>query len=561
MFNKSIKNRIIFFHFFLFLINSYESKACGNSILIKKINNIEIYLGSLNRFDSSGSPGLYKANNQRIIAEICIKNKEEPEEITISVCQDESCNRSNENYEVKYLTSWYKDGNFQKSVFHDKMKTKVLMPELLIKSGDLILVDKENKKNLIKTIQNNKPVYISSEQFEQLEMPDKNGRIKHDAIKYMITDSGANNARVIDKEQLIYIFERSTDKQTEILISLKKGNENIKLKLPVFNFPITLDEQDISTGIYYRGLFNNYMPTLSSERKTGDQLRMEFSDMIKKGIKYPTVYLYDDYQEYMSIRNEHNFPSDKIFIIDNSLISAIKKNDWSCYRQRIKKIKNDPYFKKYKKLYFYLIDEPNKDKYNYIISRIKQILDEEDVSFFVAGKPQNLLHNIVDRAVYVLAYEPSKAYSKLLNSHNAQAYTYANPQIGVYGPNRIRLNYGFKVISNNYSGIMPYAYQDSRGSQWSDTDHPKYRDHMLTYPTSNGLIDTIHGLSLENAIIDIKYMATLTKLINKFKEKCKLIPSSIISEDEINEDDLDTLRLNIATMISNYQIKIEECTK
>ena len=70
----------------------------------------------------------------------------------------------------------------------------------------------------------------------------------------------------------------------------------------------------------------------------------------------------------MKIRNELFPKKDKIFIVDSALISYLRKNDLLKYKQRLMKIKSDSLFKEYKKIYFYLIDEPDKKKYEDTVS-------------------------------------------------------------------------------------------------------------------------------------------------------------------------------------------------
>ena len=55
---------------------------------------------------------------------------------------------------------------------------------------------------------------------------------------------------------------------------------------------------------------------------------------------------------------------------------------------------------------------------------------------------------------------------------------------------------------------MLYAYQDSRGSAWDDTDGI-FRDHLFTYPTTSSSIDTLAWEGIREASYDSRYFDAL----------------------------------------------------
>lgn len=46
-------------------------------------------------------------------------------------------------------------------------------------------------------------------------------------------------------------------------------------------------------------------------------------------------------------------------------------------------------------------------------------------------------------------------------------------------------------------------------------DHPTYRDHNLTYPTADGVIDTLAWEGFREAVDDVRYLTTLENLLKK----------------------------------------------
>ena len=60
---------------------------------------------------------------------------------------------------------------------------------------------------------------------------------------------------------------------------------------------------------------------------------------------------------------------------------------------------------------------------------------------------------------------------------------------------------------------MPYAYQDSMAFTWNDFDHARYRDHNFTYPTVDGVIDTLAWEGFREGIDDVRYVTTLEDML------------------------------------------------
>lgn len=74
-----------------------------------------------------------------------------------------------------------------------------------------------------------------------------------------------------------------------------------------------------------------------------------------------------------------------------------------------------------------------------------------------------------------------------------------------------RRNYGYSLYNAGFDGAFPWAYQGAFGKMWTDNDD-SVRDHMATYPTSTGVIDTIQWEGMREAVDDTRYAATLTTL-------------------------------------------------
>jgi hypothetical protein len=115
--------------------------------------------------------------------------------------------------------------------------------------------------------------------------------------------------------------------------------------------------------------------------------------------------------------------------------------------------------------------------------------------------------------ILVHAYQPDASEAAKWHSMGHAIFNYADPQSAAENPFLWRLNYGLLLWANDYDGAMPYAYQDCAGSCWNHIDPPVYRDHCLTYPTADGVIDTLAWEGFREAINDVRYIATLEDLL------------------------------------------------
>jgi hypothetical protein len=105
-----------------------------------------------------------------------------------------------------------------------------------------------------------------------------------------------------------------------------------------------------------------------------------------------------------------------------------------------------------------------------------------------------------------------------IHSAGKKVFCYANPQGGVERPERYRRNYGLLLWQHDYDGSCDWSWYWQFGpnenpNSWDDFNHPVYRDHMMVYPTKNGLVDTIQWEGWREGVNDTRYVATLIREI------------------------------------------------
>jgi hypothetical protein len=119
-------------------------------------------------------------------------------------------------------------------------------------------------------------------------------------------------------------------------------------------------------------------------------------------------------------------------------------------------------------------------------------------------------------------------------------YSYGNTQAGVENPEIYRRKYGFGLFAAGYEGAMDFAYQSGAGFAWNGFDDGQYRDHMFTYPTSNGqLVSTIEWEGYREGVDDVRYLSTLMALDHsRTREQIR----SWLKEVMATHSDLDAVR-------------------
>jgi hypothetical protein len=151
--------------------------------------------------------------------------------------------------------------------------------------------------------------------------------------------------------------------------------------------------------------------------------------------------------------------------------------------------------------------------------------------------------------------KPLKAEADKYHSMHHQIFSYANPQVCVEEPETYRRNYGLLLWKNDYDGAMNYAYQHSFGHCWNDFDDKVYRDHMFTYPTVNGVIDTVQWEGFREGVNDVRYLTTLLKVIaNARDQRSQLAEEAKNWVDRIDvNSDLDLIRRQMIDWIIRLQ--------
>ena len=134
------------------------------------------------------------------------------------------------------------------------------------------------------------------------------------------------------------------------------------------------------------------------------------------------------------------------------------------------------------------------------------------------------------------------------------------PNGGVENPEVNRRNFGLLLWQNNYDGAANYAYQHSFGNIWNDFDDVLYREHNFTYPTVDGVVDTIAWEGYREGVDDVRYMTKLEQLISsadksgdKKHKDTAAKASEYLKTIDASEDDLNVVRSKMISYIMDLR--------
>ncbi len=444
------------------------------------------------------------------------------------------------NVDVKIVKCWYQATSAWTGIHtRPKERRNVLVPELMLNDDTLVKVDRKEKKNYVKLSLPNGPEYI------WINDPNEPGGDKMKILaveEYPIRDSHSLMPLNIpaDTNKQIWITVRVPDDAQSgtytgsiRILSDTRTLASVTLNLRVLPFKLAEPKthydlaQPFASSIYYRAKLHRDYPkgTISSEYKSEQQLRAELANMFVHGITNPTCYQGFNPEllgRHLQIRNEIGMAGMPLYYLGVSANSN---------PATIKNLKDFVKAYSINEVYFYGVDEAKGERLK-AQRKAWQATKEAGGKVFVAGGISRNFEAMGDiQDLHICAGAPKKAEAEKWHSVGHKVFSYANPQGGPEDPQLWRRNFGLALWMQDYDGACTYCYQHSFGNIWNDSDHYHYRDHILAYPTTDGVIDTIALEGYREAIDDIRYATTLMLEIQKARnsarpEKIKLADSA-----------------------------------
>ena len=460
---------------------------------------------------------------------------------------------ANSNIDIRFVKVWYQAGGGWNTIGLSRLgKTKVLVPELLLKDDDLVEVDVRTQSNYLrlKSPSGTKLVSVSEPNSlrERVQASVEDFPI-HDAVDLQPITLRRNEVKQF--WVTVYVPQDAAPGKYRGTISAMDDTGPLgALQVELQVLPVYLQAPNIQYSIYYRGTLSEN-PTISSEQKGHKQFVAELKNMQAHGVNNPAVYQRLDGQELsrvLDIRKGVGLDTSALFYLGTGTGNPQTREALMELRRRAKMVRDIAKEYGIESVYFYGIDEAKAER---LATQRKawESVHQEGVKIFTAGylDAYSLVGDLLD--VLVMAGKLQKGQAQNFHRAGNKIFSYANPQTGPENPETFRRNYGLELWRNHYDGAMPYAYQDSMGFIWNDFDHARYRDHAFTYPTADGVIDTLAWEGFREGVDDVRYITTLESMLER-------LPKPLVPDAQEAKRFVDSLQASLPSNLGKVRATI-----
>ena len=478
--------------------------------------------------------------------------------------------------DIKLVKCWYQGGDGWTPGGGQTIKGKVLLPELLVNDDDLVRVDLEKKQNLLR---------VTDPKTNQERYEDATGNNNRLTRELLIRDAdtlqpvnipGAGQVRQF--WVTVHVPEDASAGTYEGRLTVRcEGSSDAVLPLRLEVHPFKLAPSVVEQSIYYEGkLSGSTIPIIDQKgSKTEAQYKAELRDLVAHGVIAPLCYQCTEdgrpagmglMKRVFELRKEAGVSTDRFF---GCFWGYGPKSNPDLARRVLGEVIELTKSFGYREYYNYGPDEAGVEQAREQIAPWKFLREEIGAKVYLAAGPalwegtgpaSRELWNQVKEVVNLIVAggTPNPEWAKTLHEAGLLIYSYANPQCGVEEPLTYRRNYGLLLWKAGYDGAMDYAYQKGFGGHmWNDFDRAGdkrgFRDHVMAYPTSDGVVDTLQWEGYREGVDDLRYLSTLLEKIEEAKKdpalegRAREIEKWVTAIDP--SGDLDELRKEIVVRI------------
>ncbi|MGO9485438.1 MAG: hypothetical protein ACLPX9_12760 [Rhodomicrobium sp.] len=415
------------------------------------------------------------------------------------------------NVDLRLVKTWYQ-GSATGPGKGSSGSVLILIPELLVKDDALIKTGLTVQKSYLRTSVNGAQQYLDITTTPAA--PIATGAIVQDAATLQPFSMAANTNKQVWITMTVPAATPAGVYGGTITVSVP-GKPDTAIAFSVKVLPFTLSPSLIEEGIFYRALLKDSCPALSSECKTQAQMAAEFADMMAHGISYPTVY--DSIGSSLlaarlSLMEQAGMPKDKIYQTGDGL-GERGTADLSNIAMRTAKWNSFAASHGWGQVYTFGVDEVR-----------GTVFDSQMPAFdAIHANGGKVFNSIPDAAtalrpgiykidvpiLYGVGMHSGTIETMRRMSPNSKVSMYGDPFSDSSNPESVRNHFGFAMLYKNYDAAMNYVYQDGCGGSgniWNNFDGAHYN---WTYPTSNGVVDTLQWEGNREAVNDIRYASTL----------------------------------------------------
>lgn len=468
------------------------------------------------------------------------------------------------NVDIRVVKCWYQAGTGN-NVWGD-VTGKFLTPELLLKNDSLVKI--ENGENYVWNgavsdytwISERSPVLEYNVPFSELSI--------QDSEVFQPVDIPANT------NKQFWLTIKIPDDQvkgnyTGTVQLVAGGNTLSTLQVQLEILPFTLDQPYYLPSLFYMGRLDSYAG-ISSYPKTQTQLDAEMSDMYSHGITLPYISFRDgdtSFREMLTLRQQLGIVNQPLFTSTpfdwTNLYQGIPltQAELDAVKSEVTRVIQIARQYGVSDVYFYAVDEAREPALSAQRTALQAVHEAGGLVLQTGPGGENItfpaVGDLVD--IFCVSGVPTTEISDRWHSVGAEVVSYANPQAGVEKPETYRNNFGLLLWQKNYDGIYNFAYQWSDMTNvWNDFDtRGETRDHNFSYPTDNGVIDTIQWEGFREGIDDIRYLTTLLNTIEAVTgQKDTSAAESWLNNlrnTNLTDSDLNTIRSEMTGHIISLQ--------
>lgn len=483
------------------------------------------------------------------------------------------------NVDIRTVKCWYQAGTAWKEIKQDK-QNRVLVPELLLNDDSLVKVDYQARENYLKLKFSNEEEYIwisdpTDTSRSSIPLPCQDFPIK-DSPELLPLDIPA------DTNKQFWVTVKVPDDASAGLykgcIKLSSGSSQLaNLTIMLRVLPFELAEPYYDSSIYYRGKLDDGECVITSELKSEEQYKKDLENMIAHGVTNPRVIIraknslsweegpdLEELERVLEIRKSVGIVGRPLQLASGGYnlgfpMNTVTPENLDILKRNVQAVLEVAEKFGIPEVYFYAIDEAQGD----VLTSQKLVwraIQEAGGKVNVSGS-RGHADFVGDTLDMLICYGyPNQDEVDKWHAEGKKIYSYANPQAGLENPEIYRRNFGLLLWKYDYDGACTFAYQMDYGIIWNDFDHVRYRDHNLTYPTVDSMIDTIAWEGYREGVDDVRYVTTLIQEIEKAKNsndpEAKAAAADaeaylVELKQEVHRRNLDTIRLEIIYHILN----------
>ena len=466
--------------------------------------------------------------------------------------------------DVKLVKCWYQSFGEPWTGGVSFQRGKVLLPELLVYDDDLVRVDLEKKRNLLRVTDPKTDVERYEDVTGENEALTKELVIR-DAEALLPVDVPAGQVRQF--WVTVHVPDDAKAGVYEGIVSVTFEGSGVELPIRLTVHPFDLARSVVEQSIFYRGKVQaTDVPVIDSDTKTETQYEAEMRDMVAHGVTAPLWYQppadMDLMRTALEIRQRAGVDTQRFYFCAWG-VDPWDVNDES--RRVLGAVKALAREFGYREFYNFGSDEPTVEKAREQVGPGEFIHELGWKHYYAcnvltdsAGALREDLWGAVKDTVdmFVVGRPPNPDLAATLHEAGVEIYNYANPQCGIEEPETYRRNYGLLLWKAGYDGAMDYAYQHGSGGplMWNDFDAADetipYRDHVMAYATSDGVVDTIQWEGYREGVDDLRYLSTLLEAIESADATAQARAEAQVFVKSIDPSgDLDALRDEIVRHI------------